>query len=310
MNITISIIIATYNRPELILETLESISNQTFKDYECIIVDDCLENNKTEFVIKSFSKHDSRFNYYRRNTRFRKGLPGCRNCGIELSKGDFILFFDDDDIMHPQNLELSLCAIKNSEKSFCRFQRDVFFGQFSKTIKKQKPGNLIDITRNDFYNILTNKLPFNSCQILWKKQCFENYRFNEQLMYAEEWECYLKIILAGFEGVNIENTLMYARKHSKSNTGEYFDGSSTRLDSHAEAIESLLRFMRNTDSLSFRVKKYLFNEYLRLKGHLIFVKLLSTIVGPLESRFWQTYARLIPFRMKLYQMRKSFKTTS
>jgi len=299
---------ATYNRAHLIKDTLESIKNQSFQNLECLIIDDGSQDD-TKVIVHEFIEEDNRFLYLIRPDNYEKGLPGCRNFGLDFCKGNYVIFFDDDDIMHPQNLELSLFAIKNSEKSFCRFQRDVFFGQFSKTIKKQKPGNLIDITRNDFYNILTNKLPFNSCQILWKKQCFENYRFNEKLMYAEEWECYLKIILTGFEGVNIENTLMYARKHPQSNTGEYFDGSLIRLNSHAEAIESLLRFIRNTDEWSFGVKKFLFNEYVRLKGHTLFVKLLNRLVDPFECIFWQAYARLMPVRMTFYKIRKSIKTT-
>jgi hypothetical protein len=211
--------------------------------------------------------------------------------------------------MHPQNLELSFQSIQRTKKSFCRIKRDVFFREIPREFETQAIKKFEIMSRKDFYDILTNKLPFNSCQILWAKECFEQFRFNEKLMYAEEWECYLKIILTGFEGVNIENTLMYARKHPQSNTGEYFDGSLIRLNSHAEAIESLLGFIRNTDEWSFGVKKFLFNEYVRLKGHTLFVKMLNRLVDPFECIFWQAYARLIPVRMTFYKIRKSIKTT-
>jgi glycosyltransferase involved in cell wall biosynthesis len=300
---------ATFNRGHLLLDTLKSIQNQTFENFECLIIDDGSEDD-TKIVLDQLLLEDNRFSYKSRPKQYKKGLPGCRNYGLDICLGDYVIFFDDDDIMHPQNLEFGLQAIKASGKNFCRFQRVTFLSPFKNKFEFQSMQQPSSIGPRDFYSIMTNQLPFNSCQILWVKKCFEIFRFNEDLMYAEEWECYLKIILAGFEGVNIENTLMYARKHPKSNTGEYHDGSAIRLNSHAEAIESLLYFIRNTDSWSFRVKKFLFNEYLRLKGHHIFVKLLSALVGPLESRFWQTYARLMPFRIKLYQMRKSFKTTS
>jgi GalNAc5-diNAcBac-PP-undecaprenol beta-1,3-glucosyltransferase len=299
---------ATYNRAHLINDTLESIKNQTYQNFACLIIDDGSQDD-TKIVVNEFINGDKRFSYYARPNKYKKGLPGCRNYGLDICKGNYVIFFDDDDIMHPQNLEFGISAIQDSGKFFCRFQRETFQSHFSIKLETQIMQPQSNIDRRHFYSIMTNRLPFNSCQIFWAKKCFEQFRFNEELMYAEEWECYLKIILTGFEGVNIENTLMYARKHPQSNTGEYFDGSAMRLNSHAEAIESLLHFIRKTNSWSFRVKKFLFNEYFRLKGHLIFVKLLNTLVGPLESRFWQTYARLIPFRMKLYQIRKSFKTT-
>ena len=298
---------ATYNRAHLITDTLESINNQKFQNFECLIIDDGSKDNTIK-VVEEFIAGDERFSYLVRPDKYKKGLPGCRNYGLDICKGDFVIFFDDDDIMHPQNLEFGIGAIQESGKSFCRFQRVTFQSHFNIKFETQviQPHSIID--SRDFYSIMTNRLPFNSCQILWNKKCFEQFRFNEVLMYAEEWECYLKIILTGFEGVNIENTLMYARKHPQSNTGEYFDGSSIRLNSHADAIDSLLDFIRNTSSLTFRVKKFLFNEYLKLKGHLEFVKLLNALVGPLESLLWQTYARLMPIRMKLYQIRKSIKT--
>lgn len=298
---------ATYNRAHLINDTLGSIKNQTYQYFECLIVDDGGQDH-TKTVVEEFTSKDKRFSYLVRPDKYKKGLPGCRNYGLDIRKGDFVIFFDDDDIMHPQNLEFGIGVMQDSGKSFCRFQRVTFQTHFNIKFETQviQPHSIID--SQDFYSIMTNRLPFNSCQILWGKKCFEQFRFNEALMYAEEWECYLKIILTGFEGVNIENTLMYARKHSQSNTGEYFDGSLIRLNSHADAIESLLHFIRNTNSWTFRVKKFLFNEYLRLKGHVNFVLLLNTLVSPFESLFWQTYARLMPMRMKLYQIRKSIKT--
>ena len=299
---------ATYNRAHLINDSLESINNQKFENFECLIIDDGGQDN-TKIVVEEFIAGDERFSYLVRPDEYKKGLPGCRNYGLDICKGDYVIFFDDDDIMHPQNLEFGIEAIQDTGKSFCRFQRATFQSQFNIKFETQVLQTHSYIDHLDFYSIMTNRLPFNSCQIFWAKKCFEKFRFYEALMYAEEWECYLKIILAGFEGVNIENTLMYARKHTQSNTGEYFDGSSIRLNSHAEAIESLLHFISKTNSWTFKVKKFLFNEYLRLKGHLPLVKILNSSVSPLESLFWQAYARLMPIRIKLYKIRKSIKTS-
>ena len=92
---------ATYNRAHFIVETLQSIQNQTFQDWECIIIDDGGTDNTTE-VIQPIVANDKRFQFVKRESNYQKGLPGCRNYGIDLARGDYIIFFDDDDIVHPQ----------------------------------------------------------------------------------------------------------------------------------------------------------------------------------------------------------------
>lgn len=102
-NPLVSIIIPTYNRSDLLLQTLESVKDQTYKNWECIIVDDGSTDDTSELVL-DYCKNDSRFNYYRRPEDRIKGANTCRNLGFELSKGAYINWFDDDDIMLPQFL--------------------------------------------------------------------------------------------------------------------------------------------------------------------------------------------------------------
>ena len=125
----VTIIMATYNRAHFIIETLKSIQNQTFKDWECLIIDDGGTDN-TQEVITNFLEEDKRFQYLKRESNYQKGLPGCRNYGLDLSKGDYIIFFDDDDVVHPLNLELCAKELVNNEVSFCRYDRNVFRNKF------------------------------------------------------------------------------------------------------------------------------------------------------------------------------------
>src|SRR6187431_937929 len=94
----ISIIIPTYNRANLIGETLDSILAQTYQNWECIIVDDGSDDN-TEEVVNSYVKKDSRFQYHQRPHDRPRGGNAARNYGFELSKGEFVNWFDDDDVM-------------------------------------------------------------------------------------------------------------------------------------------------------------------------------------------------------------------
>ena len=100
----ISIIIPTYNRAQLIKETLDSILGQTYANWECIIVDDG-STDTTLVTLENYCNKDSRFQFYSRPKNRVKGANACRNYGYSKSKGEFIQWFDSDDIMHTNHLE-------------------------------------------------------------------------------------------------------------------------------------------------------------------------------------------------------------
>jgi GalNAc5-diNAcBac-PP-undecaprenol beta-1,3-glucosyltransferase len=133
MNPLVTIIMATYNREHLIEETLSSIQNQSYKNWECLIIDDWATDNTKE-VLERLLKFDTRFQYHRRPKKYKKGLPGCRNYGLDLAKGDLVIFFDDDDIVHPQNLELCASVLKSNSYEFCVYNKQSFTGSFIGTL--------------------------------------------------------------------------------------------------------------------------------------------------------------------------------
>jgi len=98
----ISIIIPTYNRASIIPRTLDSIVAQTFKDWECLVVDDH-STDYTKDVIKTYSEKDSRIKYLV-NTR-KKGAQGARNTGLYASASPWISFFDSDNALYPEFLQ-------------------------------------------------------------------------------------------------------------------------------------------------------------------------------------------------------------
>lgn len=251
----VSIILSTYNRAHLIGGTLQSISNQSYRDFECVIIDDGSTDNSFE-VIKSFLK-DSRFRYYLRTSKYKKGLPGCRNYGLDICSGDFVIFFDDDDIVHPENLRVSLNAILKEKSKFCLFGREVFFGEFIAEFHSLDNLSTTKLIGQEIlYEMVTGIIPFNSCAVLWDFSCFNNLRFNEDLLYAEEWECYQRILSNKTNGVKIDQVLYYARKHPESNTGEFYSGNSIRLKSYIEACILIVNNLNTKKIFSSNLVKY------------------------------------------------------
>lgn len=249
----ITIILATYNRSHLIEETLVSIQNQTYTNWECLIIDDGGTDNTKE-VIDSFFKNDSRFQFTKRPNSYKKGLPGCRNYGLDIARGEWVVFFDDDDIVHPQNLELCIEVLKINNCDFCVYNKQSFSGSFTGNIYTQKP----DIDKKDLnlFNFITNKEPIASCTVMWHVSCFDNIRFNEALMYAEEWECYTRIFTTNKKSIFLKNILYFNRKHTQSNTGEFWNNDPVRRASKVEACRLVIDHLAQKKLLSYRLGVY------------------------------------------------------
>src|SRR5690554_1580908 len=103
----VSIIIPTFNRAHLIGETLDSVLAQTYHNWECIVVDDGSTDN-TDEVMAEYMARDARFQYHHRPEDRLPGGNAARNYGFEVSKGEYIQWFDDDDVMKAKFLEIKI----------------------------------------------------------------------------------------------------------------------------------------------------------------------------------------------------------
>jgi len=107
----VSVIVPTFNRRHLLKETMESILNQTFKDFELIIVDNYSTDN-TEKLIRSYN--DKRIRYFKNQN---KGIVAVnRNFGIKKAKGELIAFCDDDDLWMPYKLEKQVAEFEKDDQ--------------------------------------------------------------------------------------------------------------------------------------------------------------------------------------------------
>jgi glycosyltransferase involved in cell wall biosynthesis len=303
-NVQVSIIMATYNRAHFIAETLLSIQNQTFQEWECLIIDDGGTDNTAE-VIQPILDKDARFRFYKRPSSYQKGLPGCRNYGIDLAQGHYVIFFDDDDIVHPQNLQCCVAELKHPEVAFCRYQRAAFTGDFDYQFDLSLDYTKFPVYSKDVEKMLTYKLPFNSCAVMWRKSCFTENRFIESLMFAEEWELYSRILSTGVQGVSLNKTLFFGRKHYNSNTGEFSRRDEMRIASKKEAVLLIVDNLNQKNMLTPTLLRFFVQMALGYKKYNLFSEILSKLdlsIG--QQLYWRVLYAVLPLRLSFIRFKK------
>ena len=304
MTSTVSVIIPTYNRAYLIGETLNSLINQTYSDWECIIIDDG-SHDDTEIVVQHFLEQDNRFKYYKRRHGTIGGPSACRNYGMDKANGDYFLFLDDDDLLHPLNLELSIKELQDDNVWFCRNKRQVFYKTFTEAFDFNKVYNVFHIDKTDIERILKNELALITSTILWKKACFNSHRFIEDISYGEEWELYSRILLDGFNGIAINKCLFYARKHTEQITNVYYGDNQKSKTSYFKAILLVVENLKQHGLLTKSILRYFIQISLDFKEYNLFSSILKILDLPIKEQFkLQLYYKMLPLRLYLYALKK------
>lgn len=220
----VTILLATYNRAHLIGETINSIIAQTYQNWQCIIVNDH-STDDTEKIIKAFVEKDSRFSYFLKTSQYKKGLSGSRNYGLDIAykKGaQFIQLFDDDDIMHPQKLELQMKPFEDDatlDLTICCYRKFDDIAMIEYDFEKADDKSCFIETNNLLWSFYHSKINLNSPGPIWRSKVLRKYKFNEDLKYAEEKEFYLRIFLnETLKYIPVPKILFWYRKHGNAIT--------------------------------------------------------------------------------------------
>lgn len=117
----VSIIIPVYNASRFLEETINSIQEQTYSNWEAIFIDDCSSDNSYD-IIKQYQKNDKRIKVIK--NKINNGVAISRNNGIDYAKGEYLCFLDADDKWHPKKLEKQINFMQelNCEFSFTGYQ--------------------------------------------------------------------------------------------------------------------------------------------------------------------------------------------
>jgi len=213
-NSLISIIIPTYNRAYLISETLDSVFAQSYSNWECIIINDGSTDN-TDAVINKYVKRDSRFKSYNLPETYLKGGNGARNYGFKLSKGEFVNWFDDDDVMLEDFLKAKIDVFSSNLNFVIGSHYSVNQNLENKTIEN------LEVQSYLFKDYALWKLQLITNSILFRKDFLNGKKlFNETLKRGQETELFARLFFQVPENsfIIINNPLFLYRQHNNSKT--------------------------------------------------------------------------------------------
>ena len=212
-----SLIIPAYNVEKYIKKCLDSVLNQTYNNYEIIIINDGSTDN-TSKILESY-KSNKKIKIINQEN---KGLSNARNTGVSNAKGDYILFIDSDDFIEKELLEILNKTIKDED--LVRFQIRILY-ETNKIIKEYKEETFNNLNGIEAFNKLSkyNLVELAVCYA-YKKDTFlkNNYKFEEKT-YHEDFGLIPYIIISSKKVTSI-NYIGYnylQRKNSIMNNTDY-----------------------------------------------------------------------------------------
>lgn len=267
----VSVIIPTYNRAHLIGETLESILAQTYSQWECIVVDDG-SSDSTEEVMGEYLKKDSRFKFYHRPTERIKGANACRNYGFENSTGDYVIWFDSDDLMTSNHIALKVEQIVSNEVDFVIAQTANFKGdEFQEPYKYSKPE--YGITAEDF---ISRKTHWYTYDVMLHSALAAKISYHEKMKSWQDYYYYCQMLLISTKGHYIDVVLTHRRLHDVTIQSEM---TKTKVDFNKALLEAkVLTYIDIKDKVATRVKKDFLFGLINISYYLILEKKISRYI--------------------------------
>jgi glycosyltransferase involved in cell wall biosynthesis len=198
----ISILMPCYNVEKYVAEAVKSMLNQTYGDFELIVLDDCSTDSTAE-IVKNFA--DERIVYHCNEQNL--GLVGNLNAGLQLAKGELIARMDGDDISLPQRLEIQVNFLtKNPEIALCSCGMELFGNESGIWVRDFSPED-VKITML-FYS------PILHASAMWRKSFFADNGliYRQEAFPAEDYDLWTQAVFYG-KLVNLPDVLYRYRIH-------------------------------------------------------------------------------------------------
>lgn len=205
----VSIVLPVYNGEKFLSCSIESCINQTFKDWELLIIDDCSDDSSSD-IARRYQQKDERIYYYKNDSNMK--LPRTLNRGFSLARGSYLTWTSDDNYYRPKAIEEMLNVLENSNADFV-FTAFSTINENGETIKKnsisEDPRHLIWK-----YNIV------GAC-FMYSRAVYEKIGdYDPDLFLSEDYDYWLRIFHE-FEVEYIDEDLYAYRKHDRTLTAMY-----------------------------------------------------------------------------------------
>ncbi|WP_158288314.1 glycosyltransferase family 2 protein [Mucilaginibacter psychrotolerans] len=212
----VSVIMPAYNAQKYIAESIESVMNQTYTNWELIVIDDG-SNDNTGNIIKQYKQQDARIKSI---SQQNSGQGNAKNAGIATSKGEYIAFLDADDLWLKEKLEVSVSALKAANVELLFTNYSVFNNELdvNKTTTMQV-GNAIYKGREGIITFLNyNQIP--NLTVLVKREAIISAGKFTDIKVAEDYEMWLRMLGMGHTFQSIAAPLSLYRMHDNSITAK------------------------------------------------------------------------------------------
>lgn len=213
MSDLVSVIMPVYNSERYVGEAIDSFINQTWTNKELIIINDCSTDSSRD-VIKMYN--DPRITII--DNESNRGVAFSRNRALRVARGEYITLLDSDDMMHPKKIQKEVEYLQNN-------QYDVVFTDTTLIDQHGKP---IQNTNSEYVSsslflpmmLFRNVITPAPATCLYKRKCFINNQYNEDLRHAEDYELNLKLAFTHRFGY-ISEPLYYYRRHTNNLSNQH-----------------------------------------------------------------------------------------
>lgn len=192
---TVSVVLPCFNAHEYLNQAIDSVREQTYRNFEIIVVDDGSDNSDTIALLDNLGD-DVRL-IRQRNL----GLPGARNRGFREARGKYVLPLDCDDWIEPDYLQKTVTALEHSNQVDFAFTYIAIFGEENGVLIKRF---------NLFEQLFFNQLPY--CMLIPRSAWERVGGYDESMRSGyEDWDFNIRLALAGYRGIEVSEPLFHYR---------------------------------------------------------------------------------------------------
>lgn len=205
----VSIVMPAYNCEKYVVEAINSVLAQTYKNWELLVLDDGSKDNTSQ-IIEGFSQKDYRIKALPNEKNM--GVSATRNRGIELASGDWIAFLDSDDMWEPVKLEKQFEVAEKEAAEFL-FTGSSYINEDGESFK-----GIFEVPEKLTYKKLRNQNVISCSSVLVKRKYFENIKMEKDEIH-EDYAVWLRILKLGVTAYGVNDPLLIYRISRNSKSG-------------------------------------------------------------------------------------------